>query len=385
MKRIYAFLFLFMFMCFLAGCKKNKGSAEMQMRQARLPVVSYIVVKPQKVVLTKELPGRVAAYKTARIIPQVSGVILKRVFKEGSYVKEGELLYIIDPKPYEAALERAEAALKAAEAQLPALSRKVRRYARLVRTHSISRQVYDDTKAALDQLKAQIKLYKAQIKSAKINLDYCYIKAPINGIIGRSYITEGQVVYAYQPNPLAIIQNFDPVYVDATISTEELYELRKKRASKLLEYTPDMDKNVQLILEDGSIYPEKGILQFNEVTVDKTTDSVVLRIKFPNKNKVLLPHMFVRVKIIEGMMKNAILIPEEAVKFDRKGDPYVFVVDEQNRAVIRPITIERSIGNKWLVTSGLKENDRVIVKGFQYIRPGVPVKPVLEHPQGGSR
>jgi len=380
MKKII--LLFFIFISLLFGCKQNKGPAKVQ---KRLPVVSYIVIKPQEVVLTKELPGRVASYKTAKIIPQVSGVILKRVFKEGSYVKKGDLLYIIDPRPYKAALERAQAALKAAEAKLPALTKKVKRYAKLVKTHSISKQVYDDTKAALDQLKANIELYKAQIKSAQINLDYCYIKAPIDGIIGRSYITEGQVVYAYQQAPLAIIQHFDPVYVDVPISTEELYELKKERASKLVNFTPDMDKNVQLIFEDNSIYPEKGILEFNEVTVDKTTGSVILRIKFPNRDKVLLPHMFVRVKIIEGVIENGILIPEEAVKFDTKGNPYVFVVDNQNRAVIRPIVVDRSIGNKWLVTSGLKENDMVIVKGFQYIRPGVTVKAMLEKPQGGGK
>ena len=376
MKKGYILPFVFIFILMLVGCKENKKTpSKMQMR---LPVVSYILIKKQRVTLTKELPGRVASYKTAKIIPQVSGTILKRVFKEGSYVKKGDLLYIIDPRPYEAALESAQAALKAAQAKLPALSKQVKRYSVLVKTNSISKQVYDDTKAALDNLKANIELYKARIKSAKINLDYCYIKAPIDGIIGRSYITEGQVVYAYQPNPLAIIQHFDPVYVDVPISTEELYELKKERASKLIKFTPDMDKKVQLIFEDNSIYPEKGILEFNEVTVDQTTGSVTLRIKFPNKNKILLPQMFVRAKIIEGIMEKGILVPEESVKFDTRGNPYVFVVDNQNRAVTRPIVIDRSIGNKWLVLSGLKENDRVIVKGLQYIRPGVPVKAVLD-------
>ena len=376
-RHILSFVFVFISLLLLFGCKQHKGPSKVQ---PRLPVVSYIVMKTQKVTLTKELPGRVASYKTARIIPQVSGTILKRVFKEGSYVKKGDLLYIIDPRPYEAALESAQAALKAAQARLPSLSKKVKRYSELVKTNSISKQVYDDTKAALDELKANIELYKAQIKSAKINLDYCYIKAPIDGIISRSYITEGQVVYAYQPNPLAIIQHFDPVYVDVPISTEELYELKKERA-KFLKYTPDMDKNIQLIFEDNSIYPKKGILEFNEVTVDQTTGSVILRIRFPNKDKILLPQMFVRVKIIEGIMENGILVPEEAVRFDTRGNPYVFVVDNQNRAMTRPIVINRSIGNKWLVLSGLKENDKVIVKGIQFIRPGVPVKAVLEQPQ----
>ncbi|GAB6162393.1 efflux RND transporter periplasmic adaptor subunit [Desulfothermus naphthae] len=378
MEKRYILPYFIIFIFLLSGCKQTKKNPEKM--QMKLPVVSYILIKKQRVTLIKELPGRVASYKSAKIIPQVSGTIMRRVFKEGSYVKKGELLYIIDPRPYEAALESAQAALKAAEANVPSLSKKVKRYSVLVKTNSISKQVYDDTKAALDKLKANIELYKAQIKSAKINLDYCYIKAPIDGIIGRSYITEGQVVYAYQPNPLAIIQHFDPVYVDVPISTKELYELKKKRKSKLLRFSPDMDKNVELIFEDNSIYPEKGVLEFNEVTVDKTTSSVILRIKFPNKNKVLLPQMFVRVRIIEGIMENGMLVPEEAIMFDTRGKPYVFVVDKQNRAVTNPVVIDRSIGNKWLVTSGLKENDRVIVKGLQFIRPGIPVKAVPNTP-----
>lgn len=179
---------------------------------------------------------------------------------------------------------------------------------------------------------------------------------------------------------MALIQHFDPVYVDVPISTEELYGLKKERKSNLVKYTPDMDRDVQLIFEDKTIYPKKGILEFSEVTVDETTGSVILRIRFPNKNRVLLPQMFVRVRIVEGIMPGAILVPQEAVRFDTKGNPYVFVVDNQNRAMVRPILIGRTIENKWLVISGLKENDRLIVKGLQYIRPQVPVKPMLNTP-----
>lgn len=382
MKKIHILLMLIAIISFVYGCKENNKATTQQ--KARLPVVSYILIKKQHVILTKELPGRVASYKTAQIIPQVSGILQKRVFKEGAYVKKGDLLYIIDPRPYEAKLESAKAALKAAKANLPALEKQVKRFEKLVKNKAISEQTYDDAKAKLDQLKANIDLYKAQIKSAKINLDYCYIKAPIDGIIGRSYITEGAVVTAYQPKPLAIIQHFDPVYVDVTISTEELYGINKKRRSNLIKYTPSMDREVQLIFEDNSIYPEKGVLEFSEVTVDETTGSVTLRIRFPNKDRLLLPQMFVRAKLVEGII-DGILIPQEAIRFDQKGNPYVFVVDNQNKAVVRPVVIERTIESKWLVTSGLAENEKLIVKGLQYIRPQVPVKAVLDLSYGNAK
>ncbi len=369
-------IFLIVFFVLFIGCKdKEKSNVSQKIRQ--IPV-SYIEIKGEKVVLLKELPGRVSSYQTAKIIPQVSGIILKRVFKEGSYVKKDDLLYIIDPAIYKARLDQAEASLRIAEAKLPSLEKKVKRYKELVKVKSISKEVYDDTKAALDALKSEIKLYKSQIKQAKVNLEYCYIKAPIDGIIGRSYVTEGAVVTQYQPNPLAVIQHFDPVYIDAPISVEELRQIRKERKNSTFKSTKKMDKEVGIFLEDGTKYKHYGVLEFNEVTVDETTSSVILRIKVSNPEKELLPGMFVKAKIVEGIKENGILIPQESLKFDPRGNPYVFLLDNENKVVTRPVKIDRAIGNKWLVISGLKEKDRLITKGFQYIRPGVSVVPQLE-------
>lgn len=374
MKKRYISIILLL--VFLFACQNSKKQASTQIQPT--PTVSYLAIKTQKITLHKELPGRVSAYQTAKIIPQVSGVILKRVFKEGAKVKKGDLLYIIDPRPYEVSLEKAKSSLKIAEARLPALEKQYKRYSKLIKTKSISQQMYDNTGAALDQLKAQISFYKSQIKEAKIHLNYCYIKAPIDGIIGRSIITEGAVVTAYQPTPLAIIQHFDPVYVDVPISTTELKAIEKKRASNSIFYSSKMDQQVKLILEDGIPYPQKGTLEFNEVTVDESTGSVILRIKFPNNNKTLLPGMFVRVKIVEGIAPKAILIPQEAVKFDSKGNPYVFTLNMENKVEVRPVQLDRAINNSWLISSGLREKDKVVVKGLQYIRPGVLVNPVPE-------
>ena len=355
----------------LIGCKKQEQK-QTGMKK-RMPKVSYMPVKTEEVVLTTELPGRVSSYQSAPIIPQVSGVIKKRLFKEGSYVKKGDLLYIIDPSRYEAALESAKASLEIAQAKLPALEKQFKRFKELIKTKSISQQTYDDTLAALNELKANIKLYKAQIKSANINLNYCYIKAPISGKIGKSFVTEGATVVAYQPSPLAVIQHFDPVYVDVPRSTAELAELKKRIEKGILKYGGKLKNNVRLILDDGTIYPENGTLQFKDVTVDETTGSVILRIIFPNKRHELLPGMFVRAIITEGVKPDAILIPQESVLRNHKGEPYVYVVGDDNKVQIRNIKIDRAITNKWLVTDGLKLGDKVVVYGLQFIRPGVPV------------
>ncbi len=353
------------------GCKdKPKAPSGMF---ARTPKVSYIVVKNQKVELTRELPGRVISYKSAPIIPQVSGVIKKRIFKQGSYVKKGDLLYIIDPSPYEASLDKAKASLKAAESTLPALKKKVKRYRELTKTNSISEQVYEDTLAALNQLKAQIELYKAQIRSAKLQLDYCYIKAPISGIISRTFITEGEVVYAYQPKPLAVIHQFDPVYVDVPRSIIELNELKKLIKEGVLKYNKRLDENILLRLPDDSIYPYKGKLLLKEVSVNESTSYVILRIVYPNKKHELLPGMFVRAIFFEGIRDNGILIPQESVLRDPKGRPFVYVVTPQNTVLPSPIVIDRAIKDKWLINRGLKVGDKVVVYGIQYIRPGVKV------------
>ncbi len=371
-RKVFNTIFLMIVAVLLFGCKKQEKQQQGMMNM--VPKVNYLEVKNEQAELTFQLPGRVSAFQTAPIVPQVSGIIKKRVFIEGSDVKKGDLLYVIDTSVYETALETAKASLEMAKAKLPALEKQIERYSELIKTKSISQQVYDDTNAALMQLKANIKLYESQIRSAQINLEHCYVKAPISGRIGKSFITEGATVVAYQPTPLAEIQQIENVFVDVPRSTAELEELKVRLNRGIVKNTGKEKYSVKLILDDGSIYPYNGTLQFKDISVDPTTGSVNLRIIFPNKEQRLLPGMYVRAILSEGLKPDSILVPQESVLRDHKGDPYVYLVDNESKVVVRPIKIERSMGNKWLVSDGLKSGDKVVVYGIQFIRPGVPVK-----------
>ncbi|MGC8768084.1 efflux RND transporter periplasmic adaptor subunit [Calditerrivibrio sp.] len=365
---------VFFLVIFVSGCNRDKGGKQPPAGSGMMvPKVNYLEVKSKPIVLTTELPGRVSAFQTAPIVPQVSGVVKKRVFVEGTDVKKGDLLYIIDTSIYESALESAKATLEMAKAKLPALEKQFERYSELIKTKSISQQTYDDTLSALQQLKANIKLYESQVKSTMINLDHCYVKAPISGRIGKSFVTEGATVAAYQPNPMAEIQFFDPVYVDIPRSTYEITKLKKKIESGTIKYNKNLSNKIKLILDDGSLYPYEGELKFNDVTVDPSTGSVILRASFPNKNQTLLPGMYVRAVINEGVKQNAIVVPQESVQRNTKGEPFVYVVGKDGKAEVRMLVIERAIRNKWIVNSGLNVGDKVIVYGVQYVRPGMPV------------
>jgi membrane fusion protein (multidrug efflux system) len=329
-------------------------------------------MRPERVALTTELPGRTVAYRVAEIRPQVNGLILKRAFTEGSDVKAGDLLYQIDPAPYEAAYEQAKASVAVAEANLPALRSRVERFEGLVAIHAVGQQDYDDALAALRQMEAQLQAGKAAMEQARINLSYTPIRAPISGRIGRSSVTEGALVTAYQPVPLATIQQLDPIYVDAPQSTAELLQLQKRLAEGHLDHDGTLNR-VELILEDGSQYPLEGTLAFRDVTVDPTTGSVILRIVVPNPDHTLLPGMFVRAVVPEGVKADAILVPQQAVSRTPKGEPFVWIVDENGKASVRMLTLDRAIGDRWLVSSGLAPGDRVIVEGLQYLRPEMEV------------
>ncbi|RLC27925.1 MAG: efflux transporter periplasmic adaptor subunit, partial [Deltaproteobacteria bacterium] len=287
----------------------------------RVPEVAVVTVQPQKIVLTTELPGRTAAFRVAEIRPQVNGLILKRAFKEGSVVKAGDLLYQIDPAPYQAAYDQARAAVAMAEANLPALRSRVERFKELLAVHAVGQQDYDDADAALRQMEAQLAASKAAMESAGINLSYTPIKAPISGRIGKSNVTEGAIVTAYQPIPLATIQQMDPIYVDVAQSTTELFRLRRSLKDGRLHQNGKSQSKVKLLMEDGTAYPLEGTLRFRDVTVDPTTGSVILRIVFPNPKSVLLPGMFVRAVVQEGVNNQAILIPQQGVCRNHKGDP----------------------------------------------------------------
>jgi len=354
----------------ISGCKKQAPPPPPP------PEVATITVKTESVVLTTELPGRTSPFRIAEIRPQVSGVILKRLFEEGSEVKAGQVLYQIDPAPFQAALDNANAALARAEANLPAIKLRAERYQSLLADGAVGQQDYDDAVAALKQAKAEIEYWKAQVESARINLGYCHITAPISGRIGRSSVTEGAIVTAYQPAPLATIHQLDPIYVDVPQSTTDLLRLRHRLEKGQLKITETTKTKVQLILEDGSLYPIEGTFQFQDVAVNPTTGSVILRMVFPNPKGVLLPEMFVRAVIKEGINENAILIPQQAVSRTPKGEPFVLLVTPENKVELRMITIDRSWGNKWLVSTGLAPEERVIVEGTQWVKPGISVKAV---------
>jgi len=356
----------------LAGCERPQAAAP----KSSVPEVAVITVRLQQVLLTTELPGRTSPYLIAEIRPQVSGLILKRLFKEGSDVKAGQLLYQIEPAPFQAALDNALAALGRSEANLPAIRAKARRFKELLSDKAVSQQDYDDAESALKQLEADIKYYKATVETARINLRYTRITSPISGRIGRSNVTEGAIVTAYQAVPLSTIQQLDPIYVDLTQSTVELLRLRNRMADGRLRHDGATQNKIKLIMEDGTAYAQEGSLQFRDVTVDPTTGSVILRAVLPNPEGVLLPGMFVQAVVKEGVNEQAILIPQQAVTRDPKGNPTALIVDTAGKVQIRMLTIDRAIGNQWLVSSGLAQGDQVIVEGMQRVRPGATVKTV---------
>ena len=356
----------------VAGCKQKGGPP-----QRGVPEVAVVTVHPERVVITTELAGRPSAFRVAEIRPQVNGLVQKRLFTEGSDVKAGDLLYQIDPALYQAAYNQAKAAVAMAEAQLPALRAREKRFKELVASHAVGQQDYDDALAAVRQVEAQFEASKATMESAKINLSYTPIKAPISGRIGRSSVTEGALVAAYQPIALATIQQLDPIYVDVSQSTTELLRLQRRLEDGRLNHDGTDQNKVKLILEDGTPYLSEGTLQFQDVTVDPTTGSVILRIVFPNPEGILLPGMFVRAAITEGVNEQAILIPQQGISRNPKGDPFALIVDDADKVALQMLMIDRAIGDKWLVSSGLNPDDRVIVEGVQKVRPGDSVKVVL--------
>jgi len=355
-----------------AGCgKPNAGGPP-----PGPPEVAVVTVRPEQAVLITELPGRTSAYRVAEIRPQVNGIVLKRMFTEGADVKAGEVLYQIDPAPYQSALANARAALSRAEANLPALRSRVGRYKDLIPDKAVSQQDYDDAAAVVKQAEADVEVWKAAVETARINLAYTRVTAPISGRIGRSNVTEGALVTAHQPLSLATIQQLDPIYVDVPQSTADLLRLKGRLKGGRLDRNGTSQKKVQLLLEDGTPYPMEGTLQFQDVTVDPTTGSVILRVVFPNPQGVLLPGMFERAVVKEGVNRRAILIPQQSVSRDPKGNPVVLIVDAGGKVQPRMIEIERAIGDQWLVSSGLSAGDRVIVEGLQRARPGASVKVV---------
>lgn len=361
----------------LAGCDRKPKAAPQQ----QAPKVTVFTVAPEKLLLTTELSGRTSPYLIAEIRPRVNGLIQKRLFVEGSDVTAGQVLYQIDPAPFQADLNNAQAALNRAEAEFPALRLRAERYKRLLDDAALSQQDYDDAAATKNQQQAYIKSLQASVETARINLGYTKVTAPISGRIGKSGVTDGAIVTAYQGTALATIQQLDPIYVDVPQSTTELLRIKSRMEQGLLNpHAADQNK-VKLILENGAPYDLEGTLQFRDVTVDPTTGSVTLRAVFPNPRNLLLPGMFVKVVINEGVNEQAILVPQQGVSRDQKGNPYALVVDAENKAQFRPLTLDRAVGDKWLVSTGLAAGDKVIVEGLQMLRPGTVVQAAPFQPQ----
>jgi len=362
-------LFLLLFCYGLTGCDRKPVQT-----LAPIPEVAVISVTTQKITLTTELPGRTSAYRIAEIRPQVNGLILKRLFTEGQDVKAGQVLYQIDPAPFQSALDNAKAAFGKAEANVPAIRLRVGRFHELLADNAVSQQDHDDASAALKQAEAEVAYWKATVATAQINLGYTTVKAPISGRIGISNVTDGAIVTAYQPVSLATIQQLDPIYVDVPQSTTDLLRLKRRLKDGRLKKNGSGPDKVKLIQEDGTPYSLEGTLQFSDVTVDQTTGSVMLRVVFPNPEDILLPGMFVQTVIKEGVNEQAILIPQQGVSRDTKGNPFALIVDAESKAAFRPLTLDRAIGDKWLVSAGLAPGDPVIIEGLMMLRPGTMVK-----------
>jgi membrane fusion protein (multidrug efflux system) len=362
------------FLILVGGCgQQNAASGPPRGGPAE---VATVTVQPEKVAITTELSGRTSAYLVAEIRPQANGLIQKRLFVEGGDVKAGQILYQIDPAPFQAAHDNAKAALGRAEANLPAIRSRAERVRALLADKAVSQQDSDDATAALKQSEADIQYWKATVETARINLGYTRITAPISGRIGKSNVTEGALVTAHQPVSLATIQQLDPIYVDLPQSTAELLRLQQRLADGRLNPGGKNRNKVRLILEDGTPYPMEGNFQFRDVTVDPSTGSVMLRALFPNPKGFLLPGMFVRTVIQEGVNAQALLIPQQAVTLDPKGNPVTLIVGADGNVQQRTLTLDRAIGNKWLVSAGLAPGEQVIVEGIQKARPGAPVKVV---------
>jgi membrane fusion protein, multidrug efflux system len=356
---------------FLAGCQQKSDSAGGAPPPAEVGVVT---IEPQSVTLTTELPGRTSPFRIAEVRPQVTGVLLKRLFTEGAEVREGQQLYQIDSSPYQAAYDSAQAQLAKAQAELASAQSLRDRYEALKSTNAVSKQDYDNAVAAQMQAQADVASANAAIEEAQINLTYTKVLSPITGRTGRS-VTEGALLTANQATVLVTVQQLNPIYVDIPQSTAQLLRLQRELSDGQIKSSGTEEAPVSLILEDGSQYQETGQLEFAETTVDQTTGSVIMRAVFPNPQNLLLPGMFVTAKLEEGVAQNALLVPQQGVTHDPKGNATALVVDADDKVEMRPIKTERAIGDKWLVTDGLQAGDRVIVEGLQKAMPGATVHP----------
>ncbi|EAM9239164.1 multidrug efflux pump subunit AcrA [Salmonella enterica] len=353
----------------LTGCDDKQD----QQGGQQIPEVGVVTLKTEPLQITTELPGRTVAYRIAEVRPQVSGIILKRNFVEGSDIEAGVSLYQIDPATYQATYDSAKGDLAKAQAAANIAELTVKRYQKLLGTQYISKQEYDQALADAQQANAAVVAAKAAVETARINLAYTKVTSPISGRIGKSSVTEGALVQNGQASALATVQQLDPIYVDVTQSSNDFLRLKQELANGSLKQENGKAK-VDLVTSDGIKFPQSGTLEFSDVTVDQTTGSITLRAIFPNPDHTLLPGMFVRARLQEGTKPAALLVPQQGVTRTPRGDATVLVVGADNKVEIRQIVASQAIGDKWLVTDGLKAGDRVVVSGLQKVRPGAQVK-----------
>lgn len=357
----------------LAAVLLSACGEKQQAMQGHTPQVTVVTLSSEPVTLTRELPGRTNPYKVAEVRPQVDGLVKEQLFHEGGLVKAGEALYQLDDARYQADYDSARASLERAQAALNIASLNAGRTKDLVKTGAVSKQDNDTAIASLQQARADVAAAKAALQRSRVMLDFARISAPISGRIGISSVTQGALVTANQSTALATVQQLDPIYVDLTQSVSELLSLRQAVASGNMQSAQNLP--VTILLEDGSQYPHAGKLEFSEVSVDPTTGSVRLRVVVPNPDHLLLPGMYVRASVGSGQRQNAILVPQQGIARDPKGNTSAMVLGEGNAVEVRPVKVSQTVGSNWLVESGLNAGDRVIVEGLQKIRPGVVVNP----------
>ncbi|MEZ0274218.1 MAG: efflux RND transporter periplasmic adaptor subunit [Roseimicrobium sp.] len=366
----------------LSACGKKPAGPPPGMGMGGPLEVGVMTLAPTPITLTQDLPGRTSAFRVAEVRARVNGIVLKRLFTEGSDVKEGQVLYEIDPAPYQAELDRAFGALARSEANLEAARIKETRYKQLVATKAISQQELDDATASLHAIEADILAGKAAEQAARINLGYTKVTSPVSGRVGISQVTEGAYVQAGSATLLATVQQLDPMYVDVTQSSNDLLRLKKAMASGELSSLKTAQAKVELLMDDGAVYKEQGTLQFSDISVNPSTSSVTVRAIFPNPSAELLPGMFVRARLVEGRKTDALLVPQFAVSRNSKGEATAFVVGAEDKAELRVLTADRTVGNQWLITGGLKPGERIIMDNLQKMRPGAQVKAVPYAPPG---
>ena len=370
----------------LAACDDEVSASSPAAQQAP-PKVGVSVMRAEAVRVTTELPGRTVAYRKAEVRPQVDGVIRKRLFEEGAAVEAGQPLYQIDPATYEAEVKAAEADLARARAALTGTNAKVKRYESLVQRRNVSRQDYDDAVAAQAEDRAEVRAAEAALEKAKIDLGHAVVTAPISGVVGRSWVSEGALVTANQEAALSTITQLDPIYADLTESSNDLARMRRAVARGEVDVTDEGAVTVRLSVDGIGAYAEAGRVKFSEVLVDEGTGTVNLRAVFPNPNGELLPGMFVRATVGQGMVPNAFRVPQAAVQRGPDGAAYVWRIAAGDKVERRDIVVERAIGTDWLVTEGVSDGDRIVVDGLQRVRPDMQVTPVdvaVERAGGGA-